>query len=287
MALNDGRSPRRFLEAQMRTALSRIRAGSTRVVNCPPASGIGLGNMLHFFKWAHAGRRYGLDWWVASTPSMEQWCTVFPDLRELILPAADLHVFDRRVQDWAQDFRKFNSPVLETFVERRLLNAPQFASRLQAVTAQSVTVNVRRGDYYSDPAFRARYSFDVPAYVAAAMERSAEQGSVRTVRVVSDDLGWCWQNLAFLERYGRVEYGSLSSGPLGDLATLASSPRLVLANSTFSQWGGFLSNAVHGDNRAQVWVPDFYERGINDDRPYQVNPRWSRIEAPSGGWSPA
>ena len=42
----------------------------------------------------------------------------------------------------------------------------------------------------------------------------------------------------------------------GDLAVLAAAHRLILTNTTFGYWGGYIADAL---NQAQVWVPSEHE----------------------------
>lgn len=273
--------------AALARRLGEERRLSTTCVNVPPATGIGLGNMLYFALWAHAGRRQGLDWSVRSTPALRRSFMSFPSLQALLVEPDCVRFLDRRVQDWAQDFHKFTPSALTTFVGERLLTAPDLATLVRPRGPEVVTVNIRRGDYYSVPEFRARYSFDVAGYVRNALMACAEQCRIARIEIVSDDPSWCRTHLAFLTDFAPVTYPGEREGALQDLASLASARRLVLANSSFSYWGGFLSNAVHGDNHALVWCPGFHERGINESLPYQIDPRWSVVESIPSGWGPA
>jgi hypothetical protein len=109
-------------------------------------------------------------------------------------------------------------------------------------------------------------------------------GPVDLLRVVSDDPGWCRLKLGFLaEHAARVEH--LEPGrPHDDFRALASARRLVLANSTFSYWGAYVSNVLHGDNHAQVWAPWFHRRDIREGRAWHLDPRWSVVRDLPGGW---
>lgn len=281
MTAGQGRSPLSRalpepLDRAVRQTLARYRAGSSRTVNWPPDTGIGVGNMFSFWLWAHHGRRHGLDHLVRATPAMEPWLQVFPEVRELVLEPGQVRLRDQRLCDWAQDFDKFPHESMTSFIEQRLLRGTRLPWRREE-DAGVVTVNVRRGDYYAVPALRAQYGFDIASYVRRAMVGAQEQEPIRAVAVVSDDPHWCRTNLAFLADHGPVHHQDPTDGPVQNLAQLASARRLVLANSTFSYWGAYLSNAVHEENHHLVWAPDLHRRDIKHGKAFQLDPRWSVV----------
>lgn len=257
--------------------LERWRRASLRVVSMPPETGIGVGNMFSFWLWAHHGRLLGEDRWVRRTPAMDQWLGVFPDVRPLVIDDSQVRFRDRRDDGWYQDFDRFPRDHFESFIRDRLLTSPTLP--LDDGDRSVVTVNVRRGDYYSDPRFRELYGFDVVGYLRTAMAGAAGQHPIAKVEVVSDDPAWCQRELAFLADYGDVGFQKPGDGPVENLAQLAAARRLVLTNSTFSYWAAYLSNVRHGNNYAMVWAPEFHRRGINGGRAFQLDPRWSVVPA--------
>ena len=58
-----------------------------------------------------------------------------------------------------------------------------------------MVVNVRRGDYYSEPHLRRTYAFDVAGYVEEALGRMATSSAIPEVAFVSDGLEWCRAHL--------------------------------------------------------------------------------------------
>ena len=49
----------------------------------------------------------------------------------------------------------------------------------------------------------------------------------------------------------------------------------TVTNSTFSYWGAYASNVLHGDNHTQVWAPDLHSRAVDGGRPWQHDPLWN------------
>jgi hypothetical protein len=264
--------------------LTPIRNGDRTVLWGQPD--LGFANLLYLWMVAAARRGRGEDVVVRAQPVMETWLPVLPRLRELTVEASAVRFRDRRDLGFHQAFgADFTREDLEGFVRDYLLDSPLLGDVTPTDDDGPLTVNVRRGDYYSVPRFRGLYSFDVAEYLRVAVPDSvAAHGPVGTLRVVSDDPEWCRLKLTFLAEYAdRVEH--LEAGrPHEDFRALASSRRLVLANSTFSYWGAHVSNVVHGDNHARVWAPWFHRRDIDGGRAWHLDPRWSVVRDIPGGW---
>ncbi len=263
--------------------LTPIRQGDRTVLWAGPDRG--FANLLYLWLVAAARQARGEDVVVRHQPAMDAWLPVLPRLRELTVDASAVRFRDRRDLGWHQAFGTDYTPEeLDAFVRGYLLDTPLLEDLLPD-DAQALTVNVRRGDYYSVTRFRGMYSFDVAEYVRVAVADSvAADGAVHAVRVVSDDPDWCRLKLGFLadvaDRVEHIEAGQ----PREHFRTLASSRRLVLANSTFSYWGAYVSNTAHQDNHAQVWAPWFHRRDIDGGRAWHLDPRWSVVRDIPGGW---
>ena len=159
-------------------------------------------------------------------------------------------------------------------------------ARRDEVDPQSLVVNVRRGDYYSVPSLRGRYSFDVPAYIDVALDAAVRgAGPVDRIHVVSDDVDWCLDRLdgRLRRRAATVEYRPPTSTPQDDFRAIATSSRIIGTNSTFSYWAGYVSTFLHGDD-SQVVVPAFHARHMNAGRAYQLDPAWEVVQDIPGGW---
>jgi hypothetical protein len=263
--------------------LSPLRNGDRTVLWTQP--GQGFANVLYLWLVAASRRRRGEDVVVRHGGVMDAWLPVIPRLRELTVEPSDVRFRDRRDLGYHQAFGvDYTGDDLEAFVRAYLLGSPLLEGVVPG-DADRLTVNVRRGDYYSVPRFRGMYSFDVAEYLRVALAGSiAADGPVSTMVLVSDDPDWCRTKLGFLaEHAGDVGY--LDAGrPQDHFRALASARRLVLANSTFSYWGAYVSNVVHADNHAQVWAPWFHRRDIHGGRAWHLDPRWSVVQDIPGGW---
>jgi len=264
--------------------LGPMRNGDRTVIWTQPV--MGFANLLYLWLVAASRRAGGEDVVVRHSAVMDPWLPVLPRLRELTVEESRVRFRDRRDVDYHQAFgTDFTREDLEAFVRGYLLDSPLLTEPPLDSSADDVLVlNVRRGDYYADPRFRGLYSFDIAVYVREALTRSIEaDGAVTRIRVVSDDPAWCELKLPFLKDAGDVEYAP-AGRPHEHFRTLVAARRLVLANSTFSYWGAYVGNVVHGDNHAQVWAPWFHRRDIQSGAAWHLDPRWSVVRDIPGGW---
>lgn len=111
-----------------------------------------------------------------------------------------------------------------------------------------VAVHVRRGDYVNNP-------FYVDLFEDRYYERAMAQFPDAQFMVFSDDIEWCKKQDVFK--------GCLFSNQVGDVEALnemASCVGHVIANSSFSWWGAYLS--PHGGKvvAPKSWHPDKVKR---------------------------
>jgi hypothetical protein len=260
------------------------RRGTTILL---PQESFGVGNLLYFWLQAAVRRRRGQEAAVRWTSRTGEWSPVFPSaVEELVVRSEDVSFFSpREVHSVYQDLgTDFTLDDLRAFTDSHLLAGPFAGLVAAAPVAADLTINVRRGDYYSVPAFRGRYSFDVVEYVGVALAAARERAEVGSVLLVSDDLDWCRLKLASVLQGLDVRFPLPGTPAPQQLAILAASRRLVLTNSTFSYWGAHLSNAVHGGNHADIHAPWFHSRAWGAGAATQLDPRWSVIRDIPGGW---
>lgn len=119
----------------------------------------------------------------------------------------------------------------------------RFAEEPLAVTA----MHVRRGDYLKKPE---RFPQLTQHYYESALKQTQ-----RPVHVYSDDIDWCKANpdqLGLKDRDHEFIDSTRSAtlpAEVSDLVTMSRAHSIVIANSTFSWWAAYLSNA-------EVFYPD-------------------------------
>eukprot|EP00918_Siedleckia_nematoides_P097362 GHVU01213481.1.p2 GENE.GHVU01213481.1~~GHVU01213481.1.p2 ORF type:complete len:297 (+),score=47.55 GHVU01213481.1:915-1805(+) len=276
---------------RVRRPLERaVRRGKRKVLWTQQTAN--LGNFL--YDWMHAFnyRAKGEDIVCLRTPKTEPWVPVFGALAdELLVRREDVRLTDRREKslynEWGVGFDERDlDTFLEGFMKPSGVIDPDRVPAECRLGEKDVLVNVRRGDYVSNPANWQNYGFDVVDYLTVALERSREVGGdIGRILVVSDDSVWCQDHLGWLAEHGtHVDFETGGHSPASHLAILANAHRMILANSTFSYWGGYMSAWRYG-RPEQVVAPWFHIRADLGGAAWQLDPRWSVIRDIPSGWS--
>ena len=248
-------------EARART-LSAVRTREPAVLwGNEPMNG---GNYL--FLWVTAWSRQkhsGEQWLVRYKPKMQPWLDEFPGLKALTVLEEHVNWRQRRTVEWGQEAgTDFLLPDIRAFVREVLLPGSRFPERWETITPEATVVNVRRGDYYSVPRYRQRYGFDVESYVRVALDRKLADRDGPVV-FVSDDPAWCLEHLAGAVPWTTPTVMPGPHDPFQDLAQLSAARQLVLANSTFSYWGGYIASARPPQDRpVRTVAPLFLARDL-------------------------
>jgi hypothetical protein len=249
----------------------------------------GFGNQLYYYLHAfvEGSRGHGVPLLVPSARG-RTWLERFPALRELTVAGPRAGLRDApRTPSWDEVTRfgeSFTRAELGGFVDRYL--QPVLRVRPDAARDDTLVVNVRRGDFFSDPAVRGLMSMDQPAYLRVAVELAREQRGGQpwgTVTVVSDDPAWCTARLGFLAEHGPLDVRP-GGDPVADLRTVASARELVIVNSTFSMWGAYVAGCARADAPPLVVVPAFSVRPFTGTPPANLDPRWTVVHDIPGGW---
>jgi hypothetical protein len=104
----------------------------------------------------------------------------------------------------------------------------------------SVSVHVRRGDYAHSPVTNAYHGTCSPEYYNHAVRALVGAGMEPQLFVFSDDLDWVRGNLRFSVPVTYVEGSGLGEEHI-DLMLMSRCKHHVIANSSFSWWGAWLS----------------------------------------------
>ena len=266
-----------------------IRRGKRKVLWTQSTAN--LGNFL--YDWMHAFnyRARGEDFVCLRTPATEPWVPVFgARAEEMLVSRQDIRLTDRREKSLYNEWGVgFDERDLKSFIEGFMVPSgviePDRVPLELRLEEPDLLVNVRRGDYVSNPSNWQNYGFNVSDYLGVALTRSeAVGGAIRRILVVSDDAAWCRDNLQWMsDRCEVLEFEVGGHPPATHLAVLANAHRLVLANSTFSYWGGYISTWRHG-RPEQVVAPWFHVRADLGGAAWQLDPRWSVIRDIPSGW---
>lgn len=263
-------------------------APTNRVVNDLP-DWAGFGNQLFFFLRASSQRDRGVDYRVVRSDRSTYWINHFPLLADLTIGREDVRLADRRDSISWRLMSSIGVPGASSsqdmirFIEGYLMPSGLFGR--EEKLERGLTLNVRRGDYFSDPKVRGLLSFDQIAYTQVVLDTLRAQGREPTeIRVVSDDLAWCRTRLKHFETDStRLRFVD-SNGPIEDLRTVACSRELIIMNSTFSIWAAHISNHVYRDNYGLIHAPVFGTRPFDGTPWPSLDPRWDVVADIPGGW---
>ena len=251
--------------------LNQVRDGQREV--CWTPDFMRLGNLLYLWLWAYGGQADGRERRCLANDSTMPWLDVFPAARErLVVLPHEVRFRDQRVQPWRKGVdptERYDPPHLNSYCQDILL--PALA--LETDRSERLVVNVRRGDYYS-PGNMSLWGFDVATFVQAALCAAIKDGgSPSSVHVVSDDGIWCADHLGFLNEVAPVTFAD--SDPLSNFRELAQARRVILANSTFSYWAGYVGDIL---GTRQVIAPTFFNR-IEPISVRHLRPHWAAVDA--------
>lgn len=102
---------------------------------------------------------------------------------------------------------------------------------------ESVAVHVRRGDYVSDAKTNTYHGLLTPAYYEGAIKELKEQQPEAKFFFFSDDMTWVRETFAHV---GHAHFSDEYEQQI-DLLLMKSCKHQIIANSSFSWWGGWLN----------------------------------------------
>ncbi|TWE11991.1 alpha-1,2-fucosyltransferase [Rudaeicoccus suwonensis] len=257
--------------------LTPLRRGGQQVVLTE--NFMGLGNLLYIAVWVAQApdTRKMLE-----TSNLAAWYPTFPRLRELTIQRTSMPFTAARIDSISTSFGRFGTDFAKTQLHDFCRDY------LMTTTAPSTTdrlvINVRRGDYYTDPAARGHYAIDTEAFLRTALHHAQEQEPVHGIHVVSDGIEWCEERLQWLRDIAPLTFSRSTDTPADNLWTVAGARRILIMNSTFSYWAGYLHDVVHPGGESQVWAPRFFSRSQADHASWSLDPDWSIVESIPGGW---
>lgn len=271
-----------FSERLKHRLIDLVRRGPRTVLW--PSELVNFGNLLYL--WLQAARRQwaGEDVRVRATAPASKWRAAFPEIWDhLVLPGADVRFSDLREHgDFQRLGRDYDRAAVQRFCTDYVNDAPgvvsfqREADDFRVQDTSTIVVNVRRGDYYSNPEINARYGFDVLGYLSEALRR-LPVGGIERVHLISDDLSWCRTNLASpVASLGAQLTAASNVDPIRDFALLTMSRRLIITNSTFSYWGAYAASTRFADSL--VVAPRFHTRDWLGGASCHLLPEWNVVD---------
>lgn len=134
----------------------------------------------------------------------------------------------------------------------------------------SVSLHVRRGDYASDPATNRYHGLCGEAYYKEAVRRVAEKAPAAKFYLFSDDAAWTRAHVLPLVPQGAVVGTGREEE---DLRLMSACSYHVIANSSFSWWGAWLSESPG----KIVFAPQKWFAGAGLDTADLIPDSWRQI----------
>lgn len=155
---------------------------------------------------------------------------------------------------WFQDEKHFarRAPYIRSLFGAGILDAP---------VIPMVAVHVRRGDYIAKDWYYTDLS-QTDYY-----ERAAKIFAGEEFFLFSDDIPWCRQNFLGADRFDE------STNPIDSLNLMARCRGHIIANSTFSWWGAWLS-----PHAGKVVAPKEDRWQVNGQICCHVPSRWIQVD---------
>lgn len=124
---------------------------------------------------------------------------------------------------------------------------------------ESICVTIRRGDYISNPEFKANHYICTPEYFINTMKIMKEKIKNAKFIIFSDDVEWCKKNIKFP---GEVMFESGDDPVWEKLRLMYSCKHFILSNSTFSWWAQYLSR---NDKKVVIAPNKWRNKGYSKD----------------------
>lgn len=199
---------------------------------------------------------------------------------------------DPRCRSYLQDLSLWDrsSPEIQrAFAPSRVASVvvdAEWAEHFSNLAAPICAVHIRRGDYATNPSGTLT-SLPIDYYLKAINE--LEPGSVV---VFSDDIAWCRKEFPWAELYyegvprSAEQAKSYKTEPVFDwidlflMARCANQGSMVISNSTYSWWGGFLAEDCQRICYPSRWYGDELSSYIDFRSMIPSDPKWVEIEVP-------
>lgn len=107
-----------------------------------------------------------------------------------------------------------------------------FDLRIYSPPVESCSIHVRRGDYLERGNYHTNLKLD---YYKKAVDQFSDDTHFF---IMSDDLDWCRENFDFLKN---KYYSNSWNSEIDDLGVMAGCVHHIIANSSYSWWGAYLS----------------------------------------------
>lgn len=155
---------------------------------------------------------------------------------------------NRYVQGYFADeryFKEIEDVLRNEFTPKKQLDEKNI-NIIEAIKKEnSVSVHVRRGDYITNKTNALSIGFVGIDYYVNSINTIKKTISNPSFYVFSDDIQWCKENLTPLAHKITFIDHNKGSSSYKDLLLMSACKHSIIANSTFSWWGGWLNQNIN------------------------------------------
>ena len=229
------------------------------------------GNVLYFLVQAEIKKKKLLT----SNDKIHYWIAYFPGLKKQIKSVKYLK--DQEVTNYYQFmYEDFSLQELKKFIQKYFSNNNLVIDYKNKQEQKDILyIHVRRGDYYSNSLYKSFYGFDIVGFLQFCFI-SQNVNYQKWIVIESDDIKWCKDNLQFLIAHtDKLDFSE--SKPIEAFLNLSTAKKILMTNSTFAYWAGYISNSLYKDEN-EIYVPNFVSRISGYDKNKQFLPSWKIIK---------
>ena len=235
-------------------------------------------NGYHKHRGFEIGKVFGTDYETASLkeiahlaypyPNFQLWrfgSRLLPTLKTMLKekpnftfePEAISYKGDRYYDGYWQHeeyFSDIREELILTYSFPKFNDAQNLKVAQLASATNSCSIHIRRGDYLTDPLRKGTTDND---YAVEAIRKMKETANPDTWLVFSDDITWCRQHLSEMLNPAGTTYIDWNTGErsIYDMHLMSICRHHIIANSSFSWWGAWLSHQHDGTTIApSVWM---------------------------------
>ncbi len=138
-------------------------------------------------------------------------------------------------------FKDIDSIIRKEFSFKEPLGekAGKLAPGITSVNA--VSINIRRGDYVSNPRMRRLYDVCDTDYYLSAISKIGSMTARPVFYIFSDDVAWCQENLKIKYPFFVIDHTHAGKKFQDYLKLMTLCKHHIIPNSTFAWWGAWLN----------------------------------------------
>jgi hypothetical protein len=179
-----------------------------------------------------------------------------------------------------QSFRYFSDisqDIYSDFKPREELSLQSKEIALKIESCESVALHVRRGDYVSLKSAAHMHGTLSNSYYTKAIGETYDTLVNPFFFIFSDDPDWCKLNLKLPSRSAIFICHNTGPSAWQDLMLMSQCRHNIIANSSFSWWGAWLADQMHGTKNRLVFAPQQWFSGQSHDTKDRFPNHWKVV----------